>query len=128
MIRTLRKKGRLYQARVRLEGWPNARYFSLGVSDRRVAEHKLGLLVQRLEMQAAGMLPSDAVLKTAAKPVLAQLEAFLGDTHARGRALNTVKAYRRCIPLLCRRCRLGVFRGHCSSSFENWRADVLRGS
>ena len=124
MVRTLRKKGRLYQARVRLDGWPNARYFSLRVSDRRVAEHKLEKLVQKLEMQAVGILPPDVVLNAAASPILVQLEAFLGDTHARGRAVNTVKAYRRCIPLLCRRCGWVYFRDISAESFGRWRESV----
>ena len=41
---------------------------------------------------------------------------------ARGRADNTLKAYRRCIPLLCRRCGWINFADISASSFEDWRA------
>ena len=94
------KRGRLFSARIRLSGWSKWRTFSLGVSDKRVAHELAENLVQKMERQAAGILPSDAVLDGASKRVSDHLAAFLAYVEGRGRTGTTLKAYRQYIPFV----------------------------
>ena len=125
MICTLRKRGRLYYARVRLGGWSRPRYFALGVSDKQVAQQMLADKIRKLERQAVGILPSDTVLDGSAQPVLGLLAAFLGDVKARGRAANTVRLYRLGIIQVCGECGWTYLREISRDGFERWRAAVL---
>src|ERR1035441_1181304 len=115
------KRGRLWSARIRLNGWSRWRTFALGVSDKRVAGELAERLVQRLERQAAGILPSDAVLDGASKRILDHLAGFLGHVEGDGAAATTLRAYRQCIPFVVRGCRWEYFGDVTRGSFEDWR-------
>jgi len=121
MISTLRKRGRLYYVRVRLNDWPRPRYFALGVSDRQVAEQKRAELIRRLELQSVGYLPSDTALEASGQPILSLLEAFVADVEARGGSANTVRLYGRGVATVCRECRWVYLRDITRASCEIWR-------
>lgn len=127
MIRTLRRKGRLYQARVRLDGWSHPRYFAMGVSDKRVAEQKLSELVRRLERQAYGLVPPDSVVDGAARPIADLLREFLGHLTVLGRSPATTRVYRVRIAALCRECGWTFLRDVTGDTFERWRRQRLGG-
>jgi integrase len=114
--------GRIWKVRVRLAGWSKWKTFSLRVTDKRVAQVAAEKLVQRLERQAAGILPSDAVLDVASKPLLDRLPAYLAYVEDQGCSANTVRIYASGIALLCRECRWVYFRDVTANSFEDMRS------
>ncbi len=82
-------------------------------------------MVKRFERQAEGIELPEAVTAGAWKPISDHLLSFLAGLSAQveagHRSVNTLKAYRRCIPKLCVRCGWKYFRDVSSSSFEQWR-------
>jgi integrase len=120
------KRGRLYSVRIRLACWVQWRQFPLRTSDKMVAVERARNLLQKLERQSVGLMPPDSVLDAASKAILGQLPAFLADVEARGRSMNTIKAYRKCIPNLCRACGWVFFRDITAESFEVLRSRVCR--
>lgn len=116
------QKSRLWSARIQITDWPSVRTIPLEVADRRVAEQKLWEMVKRFEREAAGIDSPAAIVTGAGVPIAEHLKPFLGDLAAKGRSVNTRKAYGRCIVKLCTRCGWKFLRDVTVQSFIDWRA------
>ncbi len=93
MICHVYRRGRLYWGKLQLNHEPHLTRFSLGTTDRHVAQTKLHHMAIEREKEHMGLLPPKTVREALAKPLLELLQAFLDDMQARGRAPNTVKKY-----------------------------------
>jgi len=113
---------RLFTARVRLANWPAPKTFPLHVTDKRVAEQKLRDLVTSLEQESMGFIPPKAARVAIGVPTLEHLTTFLADVEARGRAKNTVRAYKVVLNALVRDCGWKMLNDITADSFERWRA------
>lgn len=125
MIAEIRKRGRLWQARIKIAGWSKERYFKTGLSDKQSARKWLDVKVLKLERQSVGRLPSDAVLEASTRPILDLLDVYLGEVQVQGRAANTVRLYRQGITKICRECGWKCLQQISREGLERWRTSVL---
>lgn len=72
-----RHEGRLYHAVIRLDNWPRARRFPLGMSDRKCAEMRLHELIQELEREAFGYGIPRGMRQAAEKPFVEHAEDYV---------------------------------------------------
>ena len=115
-------KARLWSARIRLDSWPVAKDFPLGVRDKQVAQQKLSYLVRDLEREASGLVPPASQRNAVLKPLSEHVAAFLLDLKGQGRAIRTVKSYRNLLSILCDRCAWSTIRDVTPQSFTLWRS------
>jgi integrase len=92
MMAHLFKRGRIWQAKVKLADWPVEKKISLGTTDKRIAHVKLEALVSDFEKEAAGLLPSRPIREAREQPLQSLCEAFLADIKG-GVSVATVKRY-----------------------------------
>ncbi len=94
---------------------------------RVLAEHKRSKIIGKMERQAAGILPPDAVLEGAAQPILTLIGAFVADCASRGRSKNTQRLYGHQIANVCRECGFVYLRDVTRGGFEGWRIRAQQG-
>ena len=69
--------GRLYRARVKLDGDDKVRDIALKVSDRQAAQQKLNQIVRELGHEAAGLMPAKMEREAAQCPLLDLLAEYV---------------------------------------------------
>lgn len=78
------KEGRMWRARYRIKGDARTTDVSLGVTDKRVAEKQLDLMISEAERERAGILPPRRVRDAAAKVLSEHLRDYVADLGAKG--------------------------------------------
>lgn len=116
------KKSRVWSGRVRLDQWPIAKTYALGVSDKRVAQQKLATLVRELEREAAGISVPRVAREAMQRPLSDHIAAFLVDLQGKRRAHGTFKRYRTLLRVLEDRIGWASIRDIDPISFSTWRA------
>jgi hypothetical protein len=112
-------KSRLWSARLRLNSWLKPRTFPLHVTDKRVAQQKLGQLLGELEREAAGIGAPKVQREAVHAPLLTHLRAFLAQCEATGRSKNTLAKYSQSLPKLFERCNWQTMRDITKDSFTH---------
>lgn len=123
MKQSLFRRGRYWQAKLQLPGWPREKRVSLHTSDKRTAQAKLVSLLQEAEKEAAGLLPPRSVRVATSRTFLEHVEAFLADLQAREKAPATIRTYGSMLRRLSAACgwvRLGDVS---PASFCGWRKE-----
>ena len=121
MMAHLFKRGRRWQAKVKLDAWPAARKISLGTTDKRVAQSKLEKLVSDFEKEAAGLLPSRSIREAREMPLESLCGVFLADMAAREKAPGTIKLYATTLRVVRLRAGWTQLRHVTASAFAEWR-------
>ena len=122
MICHVYRRGRFYWGKLRLDTDNKLQRFSLGTSDKRVAQAKLSERAKEREKEAAGLLAPHSVREAAGQPLASLLAAFLEDLRAQGRATGTCVLYRRTLGKLFDRCCWKILADVTARSFCEWRA------
>lgn len=120
MMAHLFKRGRRWQAKVKLDVWPAERKISLGTTDKRVAQSKLEKLVADFEKEAAGLLPSLSVREARERPLASLCEAFLSDIKDTV-AAGTLDLYAITLRVVRTRAQWTHLRHVTAASFAEWR-------
>ncbi len=126
---------KFYSGKIRLDGWPRVRVFSLKTTDKRIADEKLRKLVLDFEKEALGILPPRAEREASRKPLSELVDAFLADLKGQGRARNTCRRYKRVLGAVLRLsgwlrladitpASFAAFRASCGRS-SKWVNDAL---
>jgi len=125
MIASLFRRGSrgLWQCKIQLDSWPRERRFSLGTTDKRVAQTKLQAKLAAFEKEAAGILPPLTVREAAQRPLPELIERFLADMTARDKSAATVKRYGLVLRNLSTACGWGTLAQVTAASFCEWRQD-----
>ncbi len=77
MIAHLVKRGRLYSARIRLDGQSKVESFPLGCTNLQVAEKRLSELISEKEREEAGILAPKLQRESANKPMKAHVQDWI---------------------------------------------------
>ena len=115
------RKARLWSARIRLDEWPKPRYFALHVTDKRVADQKMRVLVTELEREAHGVGIPKPAREAFRTPLKEHHDAFIAACEAAKLSRNTLNKYRHSLPKLFDRCGWTTVREVTASSFTEWR-------
>ncbi len=122
MICHVYRRGRFYWGKPQLDTDTRLSRFSLGTSDKRIAQAKLSEMSKEREKEALGLGVPRSVREGAAMPIAGLLAAFLDDLQAQGRAAGTCALYRRTLTKLFK-CSCWKTRADVTArSFCEWRA------
>jgi len=113
--------GRLYRARVKLDGDDKVRDIALKVSDRQVAQQKLNEIVRELEHEAAGLLPSKVERKAAQSPLLDLVAEYVNELTVLGRSEDHLRHVDKRLRKLVRECLWTKLADVTPASFQGWR-------
>ncbi|WP_091058805.1 tyrosine-type recombinase/integrase [Opitutus sp. GAS368] len=94
---------------------------ALNTPDKRLALFKLSQLAEEREKEHNGVLAPKPVREAAERPLLDLLSEYLQDVESRGRAITTVKKYRKILRKLFARCRWLKLQDVTARSFCQWR-------
>jgi integrase len=125
MMAHLFKRGRRWQAKVKLDTWPTERKISLGTTDKRVAQSKLEKLVSDFEKEAAGLLPPLAIREAREQPLEALCEAFLSAVKDTASAA-TFKRYTSTLRVVRIEAGWTHLRNVTAAAFADWRKHAGR--
>ncbi|GJM23862.1 MAG: hypothetical protein DHS20C16_02770 [Phycisphaerae bacterium] len=121
------KGSRIYRARLRFEKTEKLQDFTLGTSDKRVANKRLDEIALEQERERAGLIPSMKLRESAALPLSDHLRDFLADRTRVGRNAEYVRRLDQRIRRLMRDCNWVYARDVDADSFRKWReADCER--
>jgi integrase len=120
---SLFRRQRIWQAKIKLDSWPRERRFSLGTTDRRVAQTKLAKKLRDFEYEAAGLLAPASVREAAQRPLNDLCAAFLADMVTQGKSDNTLRIYTGALRKVCVACSWKFLRDVTVQSFREWRND-----
>ena len=95
---------------------------SLRVRDKRAAERRMHELIQEMEREAVGLLPSRRVRETASADLLTLLEGYLNDLRAQRCAPKHVENTGRNVRKLAEACRWKRISDIKPEDFTAWRA------
>jgi integrase len=123
MKQSLFRRGRYWQAKIQLDGWPREKRVSLQTSDKRVAQSKLLHLVEEAEKEANGILPLRSVRVANSRTFLEHVDALLSDLRTRGKSKNTIRAYSTMLRRLSKDCGWVHLADVSVRSFCEWRQD-----
>lgn len=123
MIASLFRRDGRWHCKVQLESWPRERRFSLGTTDKRVAQSKLQAKLVAFEKEAAGILPPLTVREAAKRPLPELFGRFLADMTARDKAPATVKRYGLVLRNLAKDRGWASLSQVTAASFCEWRED-----
>lgn len=110
-----------YTERLRMPWETSVSTVSLNTPDKRIALHKLLQLADEREKERNGILAPKPVREAAERPLLDLLSEYLQDVESRGRAVTTVKKYRKILRKLFARCRWLKLQDVTTRSFCQWR-------
>jgi len=110
-----------WTGRLRMPWETSVSTVSLNTSDKRIALHKLLQLAEEREKERNGILAPKPVREAAERPLLDLLSEYLEDVESRGRAVTTVKKYRKILRKLFTRCRWLKLQDVTTRSFCQWR-------
>lgn len=122
MICCVYRRGRFFWGKLRLRHEVHMSRFSLGTTDRRVAQTNLLQIAREREMEHAGLLAPSTVRQAASLPVIEQLDEYLAQLLVKGRMPTTLKKYRSNIASCINACGWKVLRDMSARSFCEWRA------
>jgi integrase len=122
MICHVFRRGGVYWGKLRLPGDAHPTRFTLGTTDRRIAQAKLLETVREREREAAGLLAPSTVRAGVSMPVAGLLAEFLAQLSAQGRMPATVRKYRSDVNRCVRGCGWKVLGDLKEDSFEYWMA------
>lgn len=122
MICHVFKRGRFWWGKLKLDTDTELARFSLGTTDKRVAQGKLSEKAREREKEAAGLLAPHSVRESATVPLCGLLAAFLEDFKGQGRAEGTCVLYRRTLSRLFKCCGWKTLADVSARSFCEWRA------
>lgn len=120
MMAHLFKRGRLWQAKVKLDEWQTERRISLGTTDKRVAQSRLEKRVTEFEKEAAGLLPSLSIREARERPLESLCEAFLSDVKD-SVAAGTFDLYGTTLRVVRVRAGWTHLRHVTAAAFAEWR-------
>jgi len=107
---------------------PKDRWISLKTTDKQVALKKGQELMQEMQQEAAGLLPTKSLRTAGAKALYEHLEDFLCDLKSKGRSIKHVDDNRSRISRLLTECKWKVLANVDADGFIQWRnecSDVL---
>src|ERR1035441_207599 len=116
-----RVTGRLYRARVRLDGDAKVRDIALKATDRQVAQQKLNKIVHDLEHQAAGLLPGQEEMEAAQCPLLDLVAEYVNELTVLGRSEDHLRHVDKRLRRLVRECQWTKLSDVTPASFQAWR-------
>lgn len=123
MIASLFRRAGRWHCKIQLDSWPRERRFSLGTTDKRVAQTKLQAKLVEAEKEAAGIVPPRSVREAARRPLPELVALFLADLVARDKAAGTVKRYGIALRQLSAACGWGTLAQVTAAGFCEWRKD-----
>src|SRR3954471_4994966 len=110
-----------YSGRLRMPWETQVSTIALNTPDKRVALHKLLQIADEREKEHNGILAPKPVREAAERPLNDLLNEYLQDVESRGRAVTTVKKYRKILKKLFARCRWLRLQDVTARSFCQWR-------
>ena len=113
--------GRLYRARVKLTGDNKVRDVPLKVSDKQVAQQKLNKLVQELEHELAGLIPTKPEREAAKSPLLDLVSEYVNELTVLGRSADHLRHVDKRLRRLVRECDWTRLADVTPASFQMWR-------
>ena len=113
--------GRLYRARVKLNGDNKVRDVSLGVTDKQVAQQKLNKLIQELEHESAGLIPAKPEREAAQSPLLDLVSEYVNELTILGRSKDHLRHVNTRLRRLVRECNWTRLADVTPTSFQSWR-------
>ena len=113
--------GRVYRARVKLDGDDKVRDIALKVTDRQVAQQKLNKIVHDLEHEAAGLLPSKVEREAAQSPLLDLVAEYVNELTVLGRSEDHLRHVDKRLRKLVRECRWEKLADVAPAKFQAWR-------
>jgi len=113
---------RNYRGRYRLDGDAKITDIPLHTTDKRVAQQKLEEIVRRKQLEAAGVLPPEAIREAAIAPINTLLKEYLADLKALGRAEEYIYIVQKQIEKLVSECRWLTVKEVTPNSFSKWRS------
>ena len=116
-----RSTGRLYRARIKLAGDNKVRDIALQVSDKQVAQQKLNKLIQELEHESAGLIPSKMERDAAQSPLLDLLSEHVNELTVLGRSDEHLRHVDKRLRRLARECGWMRLADVTPASFQTWR-------
>ena len=114
-------KGRLYRARIKLEGDSKPQDIALGVTDEKSALAKLEGIRREYEQERAGLIPPRTQRDAMQKPLRLHMEDFLRDRETRRRNDRHVRQLEKKLVRLFDECGWKVVRDVTMDSFNAWR-------
>jgi integrase len=116
-----RVTGRLYRARVKLDGDDKVRDIALKVSDRQVAQQKLNEIVRELEHEAAGLMPAKLERVAAQCPLLDLVTEYVNELTVLGRSEDHLRHVDKRLRKLVRECLWTKLADVTPAAFQTWR-------
>jgi integrase len=110
-----------WSGRLRMSWETSVSTIALNTPDKRIALHKLLQIADEREKEHNGILAPKPVREAAERPLLDLLSEYLHDVETRGRAVTTVKKYRKILRKLFARCRWLKLQDVTTRSFCQWR-------
>ncbi len=111
----------IYYLEYRFDPMRTAKRASLRTTDKRVAEKNGRELFERLQQEAAGILPKSSLRAGAARPLADLLQDYFRDLGARGRSEATLGKYSMMLPKLFKECGWDYLRDVEPLGFTDWR-------
>jgi hypothetical protein len=115
--------GRLYRARVRLDGDAKVRDIALKATDRQVAQQKLNKIVHDLEHEAAGLMPGKVEREAAQCPLLELVTEYVKELTVLGRSEDHLRHVDKRLRRLVRECGWSKLAEVTPAAFQNWRKE-----
>lgn len=123
MICCVYRRGNFFWGKLQLDQDAKVSRFSLGTTDRRIAQANLLERAKERQMEHAGLLAPESVRDAAHAPILSHMEAFLDHaTQHRDCRPATVAKYRSNISSCIKACGWRYIRDVTARSFCEWRA------
>ncbi len=119
MICHVYRRGRFWWGKLQLDTDTRLSRFSLGTSDKRIAQAKLSEMLKEREKEALGLGVPRSVREAATMPIAGLLTAFLDDFQG---ATGTRALYRRTLTKLFKCCCWKTLADVSARSFSEWRA------
>ena len=119
MIAHLVKRGRLWSARIQLDGEAVVTETPLRCTNKQVADKKLWMLVDEREREAAGLIAPKIEREAASKPLEGHLEDWIA-TKEKVRADQYLKCFRNQISRLLRECNWTFAKDVKADDLSRW--------
>jgi len=121
-----RKDGKLkedtyYSLRYRFDPMPTDKWVSLKTSDKQVAQKKAQEFLQRIQLEAAGLIPNEAARNVGKTPLPQHLADYLADLKARGKTQKHIEVSEARISKLLKDCNWKVIGDVDVDGFITWR-------
>jgi integrase len=115
--------GRIWRARLKLDGDTKARDISLNCADKQTAEQKLRDRIRDEERAAVGLLAPAAQREAFEIPLDRVIDQYVADLKALGRSAEHVRHVDARLRRLARECEWQSLRDATADSFLRWRSE-----